>query len=257
MTAKTSIEWTDATWNPVTGCRLISPGCDNCYAKTFAERFRGVAGHPYEPGFDVTLRPERLAALEKLKRPSMVFVNSMSDLHQKDVPEAYVDRVYDAMEKADRHVYQVLTKRSSLMRDYINRRCRDRPLPPHIWVGVSVENAQTKGRINHLRDTSASVRFLSVEPLLEDVGALDLTGMHWVIVGGESGPGARPMQAQWARNVREACLEQGVPFFFKQWGTFGADGRRRSKAANGRVLDGRTWDGMPEAYVAARSWKGK
>ena len=253
MTSKTSIEWTDKTWNPVTGCNQISPGCDNCYAKAFAERFRGVAGHPYEPGFDITLRPERLGDLEKLRRPSMVFVNSMSDLHQKGVPEAYVDRVYEAMERADRHVFQVLTKRSSLMRDYLNRRSPNKPLPPHIWVGASVENAQTKGRIRHLRDTNASVRFLSIEPLLEDVGLLDLTGIHWVIVGGESGTRARPMEAQWARSVRDACLEQNVPFFFKQWGTFGGDGRRRSKVENGRELDGRKWDGMPQAYTAART----
>ena len=246
MATTTSIEWTDRTWNPITGCTKISAGCDNCYAATFAERFRGVSNHPYKQGFDLKLWPDRVGKPLAWPKPSTVFVNSMSDLHQKGIPDTFVDRVYDTMERADRHVFQVLTKRSSLQRDYVAKRYSSKPVPPHIWLGTSVENKQATSRIRHLRDTNASVRFLSIEPLLEDIGHLDLTGIHWVIVGGESGAKARPMKPEWARHVRDACIAQGVPFFFKQWGTFGADGIRRSKARNGRLLDGRTWDETPE-----------
>ena len=251
MATTSSIEWTDRTWNPITGCTKISAGCDNCYAATFAERFRGVTDHSYEQGFDLTLRPQRLQQPLAWRTPAKVFVNSMSDLHQKGVPGIFVDSVYDTMEGADWHVFQVLTKRWSLQRDYVNKRYDSTPVPPHIWLGTSVENRQATSRIQHLRDTNASVRFLSVEPLLEEVGQLDLTGIHWVIVGGESGAKARPMKPEWAGNVRDACIAQGVPFFFKQWGNIGADGtRRRSKADHGRLLDGRTWDEVP---VVARA----
>lgn len=246
MAKTSSIEWTDATWNPVTGCVQISPGCDNCYAKTFSERFRGVPGHPFEGGFDLQLRPNRLEQPLKWRKPKTVFVNSMSDLHQKDVPEDFVASVYDTMERADWHVFQVLTKRSSMQRDSVNRRYPATTAPAHIWVGVSVENRQSVSRIRHLQETNASVRFLSVEPLLEDIGDLDLSGIHWVIVGGESGNQARPMRPEWVRRVRDTCAAQGIPFFFKQWGAWGADGVRRSKALNGRELDGRTWNEMPQ-----------
>ena len=214
----TAIEWTDATWNPVTGCTKISAGCDNCYAARFSERFRGVPGHPFETGFDLTLRPERLQQPVGWKRPRMIFVNSMSDLFQKEIPEPHISAVFDTMEHADWHVYQVLTKRSSLLRKFINDRYRTKLAPRHIWLGVSVESDKATSRIAHLRATNAGVRFLSIEPLLAPVGRLDLAGIDWVIVGGESGPGARRMDPDWARDVRDQCLAAGVAFFFKQWG---------------------------------------
>lgn len=245
MAQSSDIEWTDATWNPVTGCTKISAGCDNCYAARFSERFRGVPGHPFENGFDLILRPDRLEVPLGWRKPRMIFVNSMSDLFHKGVDLSFVDDVFDTMEKASWHTFQMLTKRSSLMRDFVNRRYMDRPVPPHIWLGVSVENRQTVSRIRHLQATNASVRFLSVEPLIADVGDFPIDGLHWVIVGGESGPGARPMRPEWAAQVRDRCVANGIPFFFKQWGAFGADGRRRSKVGNGRTLDGRTWDQLP------------
>lgn len=238
MIDKTPIEWTDGSWNPVTGCTKITAGCDHCYAERFAERFRGVPGHAFEHGFDLTLRPERLDQPGKWRKPSRIFVNSMSDLFHKDIPRSYVDQVFDAMEAADHHQYQVLTKRSSRMRDFLRRRYADRAPPPHIWLGVSVEDAKGAARIEHLRQSPAAVRFLSVEPLIGPVGRLDLTGIHWVIVGGESGGHARPMDPAWAREVRDACIAQSVPLFFKQWGGF------RPKSG-GRLLDGRTWDEYP------------
>lgn len=239
MMGKTAIEWTDATWNPVTGCTKISAGCDHCYAERFAERWRGTPGHPYENGFDLTLRPERLEQPLSWRQPRMIFVNSMSDLFHKHVPHEFVDRVFDAMERANWHTFQVLTKRSSLMRGYVNARYKDRPAPDHIWLGTSVEDGSKKSRIKHLRETNASVRFLSIEPLIGPIGAMDLDGIHWVIVGGESGPGYRPMQLEWAREVKEQCQAARVPFFFKQWGGI------RPKSG-GRILDGRVWDGFPQ-----------
>jgi len=175
----------------------------------------------------------------------MVFVNSMSDLFHKDVPWTYVDKVFDVMEEANWHIYQVLTKRSSLLRDYVNNRYKGDPVPPHIWLGVSVENRQSLSRIAHLRQANASIRFLSVEPLLEQLGKVDLSGLNWVIVGGESGRGARPMGADWVRSMRDQCTASGVAFFFKQWGAFNNEGQRGSKHENGRELDGRTWDELP------------
>ena len=246
MADKSAIEWTDATWNPVTGCTKISSGCDHCYAERFAERFRGVAGHPFETGFDLTLRPERLTQPLTWKRPRTIFVNSMSDLFHKNVSKAFIDQVFDTMERADWHMFQVLTKRSSLLCDYLKVRYRGRRAPTHIWCGVSVEDAQAKSRVNHLRLAPASIRFLSLEPLLGPLGRLDLSGIDWVIVGGESGPGARPMEADWVRSIRDQCLAQGTAFFFKQWGAWGADGEKRSKSANGREYLGRVWDAMPQ-----------
>jgi protein gp37 len=245
LSSKSDIEWTDATWNPVTGCTKISPGCENCYAERFAERFRGVPGHPFEAGFDLQLRPERLRRPLGWRKARMVFVNSMSDLFHKEVPSYFVDSVFDTMEAADWHTFQVLTKRSSLLRAFVARRYRTRPVPPHIWLGVSVENRQATSRIRHLRAANASIRFLSIEPLIGDVGDLDLEGIHWVIVGGESGPFARPMHPEWAIRVRDACVSASIPFFFKQWGTWSPGGHRGSKSGNGRLLHGKTWDEMP------------
>lgn len=245
MADKTAIEWTDATWNPVTGCTKITAGCDNCYAMRFAERFRGVAGHPFENGFDLTLRPDRIEQPLKWKRPRMIFVNSMSDLFHKDVPAIFIDRVFETMEAANWHTFQLLTKRSSRMRDYLQSRYADAPVPPHIWSGVSVENHRGSARVAHLRAAPASIRFLSVEPLIGSVGELDLTGIHWVIAGGESGPGARVLHVEWVREVRDQCKAQGVPFFFKQWGGL------RPKSG-GRELDGEEWSQFPaDCRVAA------
>lgn len=251
MAQSTSIEWTDATWNPVTGCDKISPGCLRCYAERFSERFRGVPGHPFEQGFDLRLRPERLRQPLEWRQPRRIFVNSMSDLFHKGVPDAFVDQVFDTMEQAAQHVFQVLTKRSSRMAAYTRRRYADRAPPPNVWLGVSVEDGQRRARIVHLRRTEAAVRFLSVEPLIGPLGQVDLSGVDWVIVGGESGAGARPMKPEWAQEVRDQCLREGVAFFFKQWGAWGADGLRRAKVANGRELDGRTWDEIPALSSAA------
>lgn len=244
MADQSAIEWTDSTWNPVTGCTKITAGCDNCYAERFAERWRGTKGHPFENGFDLTLRPERLEQLQKWKRPRMIFVNSMSDLFHKEVPFSFVDRVFEAMEQADWHTYQLLTKRSSRMRDYLNRRYRAYEPPAHIWTGVSVEDHRGAVRIEHLRQTRSAVRFLSVEPLIGPVGDVDLRDIHWVIAGGESGPNARVLHIDWARQIRDACRSQEVPFFFKQWGGY------RPKSG-GRELDGKEWNEYPEAIRAA------
>ena len=204
MAEKTSIEWTQSTWNPVTGCTKLSAGCDHCYAERFSERFRGVIGHPYEMGFDLTLRPERLEQPMRWRRPRLIFVNSMSDLFHKRVPTEFVTSVFETMETADWHVYQVLTKRSSLLRNFVNRRYAAQPAPSHIWLGTSIEDASTMGRLRHLKQTNASVRFVSFEPLLGSLGTPDLTGIHWVIAGGESGPGAR----KW---LQSGCAKSAVP----------------------------------------------
>jgi protein gp37 len=234
------IEWTDATWNPVRGCTKISPGCKHCYAETFAERFRGVKGHPYEQGFDLRLVPEKLAEPFAWRSPKLVFVNSMSDLFQSGVPDEYTEAVSRVMVTADWHTYQVLTKRSERLRDLLQGRLRFAAEKENIWWGVSVEDRKYGlPRIDHLRRAPAKVRFLSIEPLLEDLGEMDLSGVSWVIVGGESGPGARPMKREWVVSIRRQCRDQGVPFFFKQWG-----GVRKKK--NGRLLDGRTYDEYPE-----------
>ena len=245
MAQTSSIEWTDATWNPVTGCTKLSAGCDNCYAEAFAERFRGVKGHPYENGFDIQLRPSRLEEPLKWRKPRMIFVNSMSDLFQKEIPNIYIDKVFDIMEFASWHTFQVLTKRSSLMRDYLSSRFFGRKIPQHIWMGVSVEHRQTLSRMHQLKQAAPGIKFLSIEPLLEDLGEVDFSGIDWIIVGGESGRGARPMNSDWVRRLRDAAIRDDVPFFFKQWGAFGPSGVRRPKGENGRELDGRTWDELP------------
>jgi protein gp37 len=239
MADGSSIEWTDATWNPVTGCTKISAGCDNCYAARFSERFRGTPGHPFENGFDLTLRPERLEQPLRWRRPRMIFVNSMSDLFHKDIPKEFIGKVFDTMEAAHWHTFQVLTKRSSLMRDFLKRRYGEGRGPAHIWCGVSVEDGTQLSRVRHLHEAPAGVRFLSIEPLLGPIGELDLTGIDWVIVGGESGPRARIMERAWVRPIRDQCKTARVAFFFKQWGGI------RPKTG-GRKLDGREWNQFPK-----------
>ena len=242
MGQASEIEWTDATWNPVTGCTKIGPGCDNCYAQRFAERWRGIEGHPYEQGFDLRLWPSRLSQPSQWKKPRMIFVNSMSDLFHKQIDRRFIDLVFDAMEAADWHIYQVLTKRSSLMLRYVCDRYCGGKVPNHIWLGVSVEDAAHKGRIEHLRQVNSDARFISFEPLLGPISSVDLTGIAWAIVGGESGPNARPMKPSWATELRDNCEETGVAFFFKQWG--GA----RPKSG-GRLLEGEEWNGFPWQIV--------
>lgn len=240
MSVQTSIEWTDATWNPVRGCTKISPGCKHCYAETFAERFRGVKGHPYEQGFDLRLVREKLTEPFSWRSPKLVFVNSMSDLFQPGVPDDYAEMVAHVMTTANWHTYQVLTKRSERLRDMLSGKLRFAAGNAHIWWGVSVEDRKYGlPRIDHLRRAPAKVRFLSIEPLLEDLGEIDLSGISWVIVGGESGPGARPLRREWVSSIRDQCRTFNIPFFFKQWG-----GVR--KARNGRLLDGRTYDEYPQ-----------
>jgi protein gp37 len=239
MAEHSSIEWTDATWNPVRGCTKITPGCAHCYAETFAERFRGVPGHPYEQGFDLRLVPEKLFEPLLWRKSKMIFVNSMSDLFHADVPDRYIELVARVMVEARWHTFQVLTKRSERLRDLLASKLRFAANAEHIWWGVSVENRKHGvPRIQHLRDAPARIRFLSVEPLLEDLGEIDLAGIDWVIVGGESGHGARPMRKEWVTALHEQCRSANVPFFFKQWGGV------RKKAA-GRELDGRTYDELP------------
>lgn len=264
MSDRTEIEWSDATWNPVRGCTKVSPGCKHCYAETFAERWRGIPGHAYERGFDPRVVPEMLDQPLRWTRPRTVFVNSMSDLFHADFPREYIATVFGVMAATQRHTYQVLTKRdpreffrwyegesgagaSAMAALYAAAHVHpdvdvDMVVPwplPNVWLGVSVEDRKYGiPRIDQLRETPAAIRFLSVEPLLEDLGEIDLRGIHWVIVGGESGAGARPMDAAWVRSLRDQCEAAGVAFFFKQWGGV------RKKAA-GRVLDGRTHDAMP------------
>ncbi len=238
MSDNSAIEWTDATWNPVTGCTQVSPGCDHCYALTFAERFRGVHGHPYEQGFDLKLWPERLQLPLQWRKPRRIFVNSMSDLFHKDVPDEYIRRVFEVMVKANWHIFQVLTKRSARLA----RLGPTLPWRPHIWVGVSIETERYIWRANHLRKVPAYIRFISAEPLLGPLDHLSLDGIHWLITGGESGHGHRPCDPDWVRNLRDRCVEEGVAFFHKQWGG-------HTPKAGGRLLDGRTWDEFPQVHV--------
>ncbi|HEX9656276.1 MAG TPA: phage Gp37/Gp68 family protein [Bacteroidota bacterium] len=244
MSLQSPIEWTDSTWNPVTGCTKISPGCKHCYAETFAERFRGVPGHPYEQGFDLKLWPERLEMPLRWKEPKMIFVNSMSDLFHEDVPNEYIQKVFDVMIKADHHIFQVLTKRSERLMQwtrenyrFVNEKLNGRAfLPRHIWLGVSVETQKYTTRIKHLQQVPARVRFLSIEPLLGPVALNSsmLRGIHWVIGGGESGHKARPMNPEWAVEVQRACKRSDVAFFFKQWGCIQLGGRARREDLRSR-----------------------
>jgi protein gp37 len=240
MADNSRIEWTEATWNPVTGCSKVSPGCAHCYAETFAERWRGLAGHPYEQGFDLRLWPERLEVPLRWRRPRTIFVNSMSDLFHEAIPPAYIAEVFEVMQRADWHVFQVLTKRPERLEALAD----DLPWPPNVWVGVLVENRRFVGRADNLRRTPAQTKFISAEPLLGPLEGLDLAGIDWLIAGGESGPRHRPMRIEWARDLRDRCVAEDVAFFFKQWGGI------RSKTG-GRVLDGRTWDELPATRAAA------
>jgi protein gp37 len=239
MSQSSSIEWTDATWNPLRGCTKISPGCKHCYAETFAERFRDVPGHPYEQGFDLRLVPGKLAEPLRWKSSRMIFSNSMSDLFHTEVPDDYIVAVAKVMEMASWHTFQVLTKRSERLRDLLDGKLKFAAKLKNIWWGVSVEDKKYGvPRISDLRASAGRTRFLSIEPLLEDVGKIDLRGLDWVIVGGESGHGARPMQEAWVLSLRDQCARLGVNFFFKQWG-----GAQKSRL--GRELRGATYDAMP------------
>jgi putative ABC transporter subunit len=240
------IEWTEHTWNPISGCDKISAGCKNCYAEAMAQRLQrmGVAG--YENGFKLTLQPQRLLQPLTRKTPTKYFVNSMSDLFHEGVPEPYIDRIFSVIEQCPQHIFQILTKRAKIMSQYF----ATHPVPDNAWIGVTVENRkQGIPRIDYLRTIDAPVRFLSIEPLLENLGEINLGGVHWVIVGGESGPNARPMKNDWVINIKKQCEEQGCLFFFKQWGGWGADGVRRSKKNNGRLLEGVEYNDMPEFVV--------
>jgi protein gp37 len=234
MATSSHIEWTDATWNPVTGCTKISPGCKHCYAERLSHRLQRMGQANYRNGFELTLQPQMLDLPLRWKTPKRIFVNSMSDLFHKDVPTDYIKRVFDAMKRAHWHQYQVLTKRS----DRVLALSNELEWSPQIWMGVSVESSKYKHRIDDLRQTGAHVKFLSLEPLLGSIGKLNLRGVDWAIVGGESGPGARPLNAEWVTEIRDQCIRSGVAFFFKQWG-----GVQKSKT--GRTLEGRTWDQMP------------
>lgn len=241
MGDKSKIEWTDATWNPVTGCDKVSPGCANCYAERLAERFRGVKGSPYEQGFDLRLWPDRLEIPLRWKKPRLIFVNSMSDLFHKSVGLNFIQDVFRVMNKAQQHTFQVLTKRPERLRELGLVFSIGKLWTPNIWMGVSIENANYTYRAEILADTEAAIKFLSVEPLLGPIDNLPLKNIDWVIVGGESGPGARPMHPDWVRSIRDQCIAADVPFFFKQHGG-------TNKKATGRELDGRTWDEMPKAF---------
>ncbi|MHB8743615.1 MAG: DUF5131 family protein [Sulfuricaulis sp.] len=246
MTKKTTIEWTEQTWNPTTGCTNISAGCKHCYAETMAGRLQAMGARGYENGFKLSILPERLAAPLKRRKPTMYFVNSMSDLFHNDIPFEFLDQVFNVIRETPQHTYQILTKGAVRMRKYF---CHGgRSVPDNVWLGVSVENRKYGlPRIDELRKIGARIRVLSVEPLLEDIGHIDLGGIHWVIVGGESGPKARPMKPTWVAPIKAQCEHQGATFFFKQWGGWGSDGKKRTKKDNGRLFAGKTWDGMPAA----------
>jgi protein gp37 len=228
------IEWTDATWNPVTGCTKISPGCKNCYAERLSNRLRAMGQPNYRNGFKLNLQPQMLEVPMRWKSPKRIFVNSMSDLFHKDVPTDFIQQIFDVMRRAHWHQYQVLTKRSERVLEL----SKELHWTPNVWMGVSVESKEYKYRIADLRKTRAHVKFLSLEPLLGSLGSLDLRGIDWAIVGGESGPAARPVNPQWVTEIRDQCVDAGIAFFFKQWG-----GVQKKKA--GRILEGRTWDQMP------------
>jgi len=231
---KTPIEWTEATWNPVTGCDKVSPGCAHCYAETFAERFRGVPGHPYEQGFDLKLWPDRLEAPLRWRRPRTIFVNSMSDLFHPGIPDDYLQRVFEVMEAAHWHVFQILTKRHERLAEL----APDLPWPSNLWMGVSIENRRYVQRADYLRKVPAAVRFISAEPLLGSLETLHLEGIDWLIAGGESGPHHRPVRVDWLRQLRDMCAQSGVAFFFKQWGG-------RYPKVGGRLLDDKVWSEKP------------
>ena len=242
MAQTSKIEWTEVTWNPITGCTKISPGCRHCYAERMARRLAGRHGYPKRDPFRVTFHPDRLRQPLRWRKPSMVFVCSMSDFFHAEVHENHILEVLAVIKQCPQHTFQILTKRSGRMAALSSKLGE---WPPNVWMGVTVEARECLSRIDDLKSVQAPVRFLSCEPLLEDLGALDLRGIDWVICGGESGPKSRPMQPEWARHIRDQCVAEGIPYFFKQWGGV-------NKKRNGRVLDGRTWDGMPLVESAAK-----
>ncbi len=240
---KTSkIEWTDATWNPSIGCDKISAGCKNCYAEIMAKRLQAMRVKGYEDAFKFKILPERLAIPKKIKKPTKFFVNSMSDLFHEKMPFEYLDAVFKTIRETPHHAYQILTKRECVLEQYF----KNNTVPDNVWLGVTVENQQTKNRIEVLRNIDAKVRFLSCEPLLEDLGKMDLSNINWVIVGGESGSKGRPMLKEWVINIKEQCHQQNALFFFKQWGTYGEDGIKRNKKSNGRIILGKEWNAEPK-----------
>jgi protein gp37 len=246
MSNKSLIEWTESTWNPVTGCTKVSPGCKNCYAEKMSKRLHGFfqsgIENGYHNGFDITEQPKRLTTPIRRKKPTLFFVNSMSDQFHEEVRFSYIDKVFNTIVETPRHTYQILTKRAGRMTDYFE----NREVPQNAWIGVSVEDKKYGvPRIKYLTQIDTKKRFLSIEPLLEDVGTINLDGIHWVIVGGESGPKARPMKPEWVRSIRDQCLIANVPFFFKQWGAWDSDGIKRSKKSNGNMLDGQIYEAFP------------
>lgn len=243
---KSKIEWTEETWNPTTGCTKVSAGCKNCYAEVMANRLEAMGTPGYDNGFEFSIMQERLEQPLNKKRGTKYFVNSMSDLFHEQMPIIFLNKIMTIIDITPQHIYQILTKREDKMFKYFQKKT----IPKNIWLGVSVEDKKNGvPRIDKLRNIDAAIKFLSVEPLLEDIGEIDLTGIDWVIVGGESGAKARPMRKEWALNVKRQCEEQNVAFFFKQWGTWGADGVRRSKKSNGRILEGKEWNEYPELIV--------
>ncbi len=247
MATQSTIEWTEQTWNPVTGCTKVSPGCKHCYAETMARRLEAMGVRGYENGFGLSLLSERLNEPLRRRKPTIYFVNSMSDLFHEEVPDDFIRQAFEVIKQTPQHTYQILTKRAERLSKFF----QSYEAPKNAWLGVSVENRKHGlPRIDELRNIPAHIRFLSVEPLLEDLGKINLHGIHWVIVGGESGPKARPMKQEWVINVQRQCEQQNVAFFFKQWGGWGADGKKRAKKQNGRILLGKTWDEMPSLATA-------
>lgn len=246
MTAQSTIEWTEVTWNPTTGCTKVSAGCKNCYAEVMARRLQAMGASGYENNFNLTLQPGRIQQPLLRKKPTVYFVNSMSDLFHEEIPDNYLEEIFAVIEQTPHHTYQILTKRAERLPRYFDKRV----CPQNVWLGVSVEDKKHGvPRIDYLRSVKAHIRFLSVEPLLEDIGNLNLEGIHWVIVGGESGHKARPMKQEWVKNVQRQAERSGAAFFFKQWGGWGADGVKRNKKTNGRILEGRVWDNYPKQKV--------
>lgn len=244
MTTKSQIEWTEQTWNPTTGCTKVSAGCKHCYAEVMAKRLKAMGANGYQNGFELSLLPERLTQPIKRKKPTTYFVNSMSDLFHEDVPFAFIDKVFDVIRQTPQHRYQILTKRENQLLAYFE----NEEVPDNVWLGVSVENIKEGlPRIEALKKIPAKIRFLSIEPLLEDLGEVDFSDIHWVIVGGESGSKARPMKEQWVLNIQAQCEEQNIAFFFKQWGTWGADGIKRNKHKNGKLLNNRVHHSYPQS----------
>lgn len=247
MAAGSKIEWTELTWNPTTGCTKISPGCKHCYAEVMARRLSAMGAVGYDQGFKLALHPQRLSQPKARQKPTIYFVNSMSDIFHNDISDDFLDELFSIIKDTPQHTYQLLTKRSERLVEYF----ASRSCPQNAWIGVSVEDRRYGvPRIDHLRKIAAPVRFLSIEPLLEDLGSLDLSGMHWVIVGGESGHGARPMKAEWVQSIKRQVDAVGAHFFFKQWGAFGSDGVKRNNKVNGRIFEGKTWDARPVPLTA-------